>query len=361
MGAAARPFFSILIPSYNRPQRIARCIESILANHEEDIEIIISDDASPQRDAIANAVRPYLCLPNVHFHQQSANLGEPGNRNYLVSRATGQYNIILCDDDTLFPHSLMTIRRYIQQAPGNDLYMLGYRVINDLGVASWDRVAPRTFTIGPGRHDLIRWMFEGTWLPFLMFHPATFCCKRGVEREIPYREDVYTADDYMFLLECLKKQKRMHVLPECLLKYLQASEGATQVNQSADKVTVVKAYTKVYYAIRSESDLDPWLARYVHGETYRQRFLYDFIIRRLPKTTNLVQLNFTSRDEQDLAAYITQQYRLTVFIRTGIRILYELTQQFGLAGAVYSMQIGFRYLSHRLVLDGTVGKRKFAS
>lgn len=350
MHAPARPFFSILIPSYNRPEHIARCIESVFGNQEQEIEVIVSDDASPQREAIAHAIRPYLGKSNFRFYQQSTNIGEPANRNFLVSQATGQYNIILCDDDRLFPHSLRTICTYVQQQPDYDLYMFGYRVINDAGAAGWDRVAPKAFAICPEHHDLRRRMFDGTWLPFLMFHPATFCARHGVETEIPYRENVYTADDYMFLLECLKKHKRMYVLPECLLMYVQASEGAHQINQSADEVTVLKAYTKVYYAIKSDNELDPCLARYVHGEHYRRRFLYDFIIRRLPKSMNVGQLlNFTSGDEQDLAAYITRHKRGIVLMKTAIRVFYELTHQFGLKGVVYSIQIGLAYLTPRLL------------
>jgi hypothetical protein len=182
-----------------------------------------------------------------------------------------------------------------------------------------------------------------------MFHPATFCSKHGVETEIPYRQDVYTADDYMFLLECLKKHKRIYVLPECLLKYVQTSEGANQINQSADEVTVLKAYTKVYYAIKSETQLEPWLARYVHGEHYRKRFLYDFIIRRLPKTGNVAQLlNFPSVDEQEFTDYTTRHNRALVFIKTALRVFCELTWHFGPKGAVYSIRIGLAYISHRL-------------
>jgi hypothetical protein len=142
----------------------------------------------------------------------------------------------------------------------------------------------------------------------------------------------------------------MYVLPECLLRYVQVSAGANQINQSADEVTVLKAYTKVYYAIKSETELDPWLAMYVQGERYRKRFLYDFIIRRLPKSADVARLlNFPSEDEQELATYITRHNRRFVLMKTAIRVFYELTQQFGLTGAVYSIQIGLAYLFHRLL------------
>jgi hypothetical protein len=131
---------------------------------------------------------------------------------------------------------------------------------------------------------------------------------------------------------------------------VQASAGANQINQSADEVTVLKAYTKVYYAIQSDNALDPWLAKYVHGDQYRKRFLYDFIVRRLPKSANVAQLlNVPSVDEQELAAYITRHNRGFILLKTALRVFYELIQQFGLTGAVYSLQIGLAYLSHRLL------------
>src|SRR5262249_44301767 len=150
-------------------------------------------------------------------------------------QATGRYNIILCDDDQLFPYALRTIRTYIERVPDQDLYMFGYRVIDASGRKCYDRVAPKPLAISLDQLELVRQMFEATWLPFLVCHPATFCCKQGTETEIPYRQDVSTADDYMFLLECLNRGKRMYLIPECLMSYrwVKSSDATGQANQSA--------------------------------------------------------------------------------------------------------------------------------
>ena len=353
MRAAGRPLFSILIPSYNRPQHIVQCIESVFANQEEEIEIIVSDDASPQRDAIVNAIRPYLSRSNVHFYQQSTNIGEPANRNFLVSQATGRHNIILCDDDQLLPHAFQTIRMYIERKPDYDLYMFGYRVIDALGQKCYDRVAPKPFEIGLNQPGIVRRMFEATWLPFLVCHPATFCCRYGVEKEIQYRQDVCTADDFMFLLECLNKSRRMYVIPECLMTYRRVAAATmtdVQSNQSSDNLTVMKAYTKVYYALQCQRDLDSSLADFVYKDKYRERFLYDLLILRIPSLlSSIALLGLRPAHREELTLYAANRSRLLVLFRMATDVVRDLSQVFGLRGLLYSIQVGFAFIRHRVL------------
>lgn len=347
-----KPFFSILIPSYNRPECISQCINSVLANDTEEFEIIISDDASPKLEAIANAVRPYLSQSNIQFYQQHTNLGEPANRNFLVSRASGQYNIILCDDDQLFPHTLRTIRSYIERVPDQDLYMFGYRVVDVHGKKRYDRVSPTPLAISMDKPTLVRRMFEAIWLPFLVCHPATFCCRQGVESEIPYRQDVYTADDYMFLLECLNKGKRMHVIPECLMTYrwVEDAQVDPQANQSADNLAVMKAYAKVYYAMQTRIDWHPSVLDFVHGGEYRKRFLYDLIMRRkLSPQHTLPLVGLLPVHREELTRYTASRSRLFLSLKTAVEIARDLAQVFGVKGFLYSIQVGLAFLRHRVL------------
>ncbi|WP_455387548.1 glycosyltransferase family 2 protein [Petrachloros mirabilis] len=351
MVSAVPPFFSILIPSYNRPESIVECIDSILANEGEDYELIISDDASPKAEAIDSAVRPYLDRPNVCFHRQPQNIGEPANRNFLVARATGRYNIILCDDDKLFPRALRTIREHIEATPGQDLYLFGYQVIDSSGRPCYDRVAPGPLAISLEQSQLIRHMFEGTWLPFLICHPSTFCCKRGVETETPYRQDVSTADDYMFLLECLNRGKRLYVLPECVMQYrwIPSADGMRQTNQSSDNVKVLQAFTKMYYAFQGRTDLHPFVAGVIQGQDYRKRFLYDLVVRRMSSYeygSVLSALQPAHREE--LAAFAAQHSRPMMLLKTAVLVANQLAQCYGVKGLVYSMRVGVAYLQYKV-------------
>ena len=61
------PFFSILIPSYNRPEYITKNIDSILANSFDDYEIVISDDNSPKSAEIEEVLQPYLKEDKIRY------------------------------------------------------------------------------------------------------------------------------------------------------------------------------------------------------------------------------------------------------------------------------------------------------
>jgi glycosyltransferase involved in cell wall biosynthesis len=351
MNPSPLPFFSVLIPSYNRPESITQCIESVLANQGEDFEIIISDDASPRAEAVSAAIRPYLSRRNIRFHQQYINRGEPANRNFLVSEATGRYNIILADDDQLLPHALRTIRANIDRVPDQDLYMFGYRVVDGAGRTCYDRVAPKPLLIGPEDPSSVQPMFEATWLPFLVCHPATFCCRQGVEKAIPYRDDVYTADDYMFLLQCLIRMKRVYVVPECLMTYQWSPHphDQRQVNQSSDNLKVLQAFARVYYALQQEPGLHPLIDSFVQGYEYRKRFLYDLVIRRTPVRGHVSDIGLLPAHCRELVAYIASRPRWMVCLKTAAEIVRDLADVFGLKGCLYSLQIGFAFFRHRIM------------
>jgi hypothetical protein len=348
--AAHRPYFSILITSYNRPERIVECLNSVLANDGEDFEVLISDDASPLSEAIAAAVRPLVDRANVRFHHQPANLGEPANRNYLVSQARGRYNIILGDDDTLFPYTLRTLRTVIDRHPDHDLYLFGYSVIDERGIRCYDRVAPRSLTIDLNQPRLIRRMFEATWLSFLLFHQATFCCRSGIEREFAYRSELAPADDYMFLLECLNSGKRFYVVPECLMSYrwCLSSHGQTQVNQSSNIVRTMAASTSLYYAFQARRDLHPLVAGIIRQPAFRRRFLYDMIIRRMPLTEESLGCLRLRREHRDeLVAYQLRWSRRIVLIKVAWQVMAEVVREFGFLGVTYWMRATIAYARYR--------------
>ena len=264
----------------------------------------------------------------------------------------GMQTILVCDDDELLPHALQTLRGYIDRVPDQDLYMFGYRVIDASGRNRCDRVAPKPFEIGPNQPGLVRRMFEATWLPFLVCHPATFCCRYGVEKVIPYRQDVCTADDFMFLLECLNNGRRMYVIPECLMMYrwVEASTTAdAQSNQSADDLIVMKAYAKVYYALQTRTDMHPSISAFIHEIKYRQRFLYDLMIRRSTSKIDAASLDLQSAHRQELFEYGARPRRYMVLIKAPFVVAYELMQHFGVQGLLYSIKVGLGFLKYRVM------------
>lgn len=106
----AAPFFSIIIPTYNRADLIGLTLDSVLAQTFGQLEILVVDDGS--QDNTAEVVSRFTA-PHLHyFHKENAERGAA--RNYGLARAQGNYVIFLDSDDRLHPNHLATLHTKIQ-------------------------------------------------------------------------------------------------------------------------------------------------------------------------------------------------------------------------------------------------------
>jgi GT2 family glycosyltransferase len=89
--------FSIIIPTYNRPERLLNCLESLtkLDYPRADFEVVVVDDGSKMSlEPVVTAVKDKL---NLTFVRQN-NKGPAAARNAGASKAQGQY-LVFTDDD----------------------------------------------------------------------------------------------------------------------------------------------------------------------------------------------------------------------------------------------------------------------
>ena len=228
------PYFSILIPSYNRPEELRRCIASVLSNSFTDYEIIISDDNSPKSTEIAEAVLSFGQRENIKFYSQKENLREPGNKNFLVEVASGKFNIIIGDDDTLSDNALSLIFNFIEDNPGHDIYGLGYTIVDEYGEPLTVHKAPHGIILNTTQCQKL--ILEAGTLPMTIFHPATFCCRSGLESDFPYRTDIGIGEDLCFIFEIVLAEKSICIIPKSLFNWrkVQNIDSIEQGNQSAE-------------------------------------------------------------------------------------------------------------------------------
>ena len=99
-----RPIVSVIIPCYNAQDNLAQCIDSILGQTLEQIQIICVDDGSS--DATLEILQDYQARdPRVLvIRQQNAGAGAARNRG--LEQATGEYLSFLDADDFFEPDML---------------------------------------------------------------------------------------------------------------------------------------------------------------------------------------------------------------------------------------------------------------
>ncbi|WP_319419443.1 glycosyltransferase [Pleurocapsa sp. FMAR1] len=92
-----QPFFSIIIPTYNRPERLASCLQAIaLLDYPRDrFEVIVVDDGS--KTPLDSIVAPLQNKINIKLLRQE-NAGPAAARNKGAEVATGEF-LAFTDDD----------------------------------------------------------------------------------------------------------------------------------------------------------------------------------------------------------------------------------------------------------------------
>ncbi|MEA5577345.1 glycosyltransferase [Anabaena sp. UHCC 0451] len=120
--------FSIIIPTYNRPERLKTCLDSLThLNYPGDrFEVIIVDDGSD--NPLDNLVNPYYHQLNLTLIRQ-LNAGPAKARNTGVNAAKGQYLAFTDDDCTPEQNWLLVLENAFSKTPNA---LLGGKTMNAL-------------------------------------------------------------------------------------------------------------------------------------------------------------------------------------------------------------------------------------
>ncbi|MEJ7663701.1 MAG: glycosyltransferase family A protein [Hymenobacter sp.] len=105
----SKPFFSVVIPTYNRAGFIGATLHSVFKQDFTGFEILIVDDGS--RDNTAEVVRSFNDSRLRYLPKENAERGAA--RNYGLDRAGGEYVLFLDSDDLLHPQHLATLHTAI--------------------------------------------------------------------------------------------------------------------------------------------------------------------------------------------------------------------------------------------------------
>ena len=113
---ANNPSISVIVPLYKVEQYIKLCVDSILAQTFQDFEIIIVDDASPDR-SFEICHNLYGNNDKVRFVRHQKNQGLGPARNTGIKNARGKYVYFVDSDDFILP---TTLGRYYNAAEKNN-------------------------------------------------------------------------------------------------------------------------------------------------------------------------------------------------------------------------------------------------
>jgi len=193
----SKPFFSIVVPSYNRERIVCRCVESCLRQSFTDFELVVVDDHSS--DGTLAALERFDD-PRLRVVREERNRGITPSRHAGVVNSTGTWVVIVDSDWELRPEALARMREVVGELPD------GVRVVRSRLLWDDGRVTPVFTPDEPiGYEGRIRWAeSEGG-------NDATHCVHHSVFETTPLFADRRGAMETLYELELASKEMTLYV------------------------------------------------------------------------------------------------------------------------------------------------------
>lgn len=112
------PYFSIVIPVYNKEKFVSKTVESVLDQTFTDYEIIIVNDGST--DQSESKILAFNDARIKYFPKK--NEGVAFARNFGIEKASAEYICFLDADDFWFPNFLETMHHFISKLPEQKVF-----------------------------------------------------------------------------------------------------------------------------------------------------------------------------------------------------------------------------------------------
>jgi glycosyltransferase involved in cell wall biosynthesis len=181
-----QPFFSVIIPVFNRAALIETAIRSVLAQTCQDFEIVVVDDGSKDHPEQVIAA---IGDPRIRIFRQD-NAGGGAARNHAIDKATGRFIAPLDSDDIFLPHHLAAMKTLL--ADSTDL--VGYaRIKVDRGQGREFLKPPRAIRSGEDMGEYL--LCDRGFVPTI-----TIAVARETAAKVRYHENLRAAEDTDFAI-----------------------------------------------------------------------------------------------------------------------------------------------------------------
>ena len=180
------PFFSIIIPTYNREAFILETLQSFVNQEYENFEIIVVDDGGTDN---TKEVVSTLDDHRIKYYWKE-NEERAIARNFGANKATGKYLNFFDSDDIAYPKHLYVAKEVIDEHDNPNVFHLGF----ELGTRE-RKIIRRTHNLGDkGKMKL----FEYCYL-----NPNSVFVKKSVWEEVKFKEErnLIVSEDWLFFLQ----------------------------------------------------------------------------------------------------------------------------------------------------------------
>lgn len=218
---------SVIVPVYNVENYLAECLESIINQSYENMEIICINDCSTDRSL--EILKEYAQHDSrIVIMENEENRGQAYSRNLGLMRATGDYILFVDSDDTI---SLNLLDCCINVCNDKDMVCFDYKQMLDNNVD----VRKNVYKMEAGEYGSHTFFAESMCKDSLIFAPwSKFYRRRFLidEKIFFYNGIIY--EDILFTFYCFLKAGKIYNLNQKLYKY-RIREQSTMTSRITEK------------------------------------------------------------------------------------------------------------------------------
>ncbi|MDE6314608.1 MAG: glycosyltransferase [Lachnospiraceae bacterium] len=234
---------SIIVPVYNAEEFLPKCMESLVQQTEQEIEIICVDDGSTDKsnEILSEYSRQHS---NVILLSQK-NSGAAAARNYGIQQAQGEYLLFL-DADDYFEKDL--VQTAYGTAKDRDLDLLIFQASEFYHNTGMEKLTNRFIN---SKFLPKATVFSAKDVPDGIFNIASPCpwtklFRRNfiLENNITF-QNLQRANDVYFVYTAMAKAERISTIQNPLVHYRIDNKGSLQANNSLSPLLFFEAFQAV--------------------------------------------------------------------------------------------------------------------
>lgn len=206
------PLVSILIPAYNVEAFLPQCLDSIVNQTYQNLQVIVVDDGST--DNTLNVAADYSKrYPFVEAVNQK-NGGVSSARNRLLALSKGDYVIFVDSDDWIDAETVERMLNAIEST-GSEIAVCGFYK-EENGNTYPSPVTEKQFLI-EGKKNVVKSLMEHSYM-------SGSLCNKLVPRKyyegLNFRKDIWYGEDCLFLWQALNRGvEKVCFMPDCFYHY----------------------------------------------------------------------------------------------------------------------------------------------
>jgi glycosyltransferase involved in cell wall biosynthesis len=223
--AHSSPLFSVVITTFNRPEKLRRAIDSVLNQTFKNFEIIVVNDGSSVSYAdIESYVGSNESIRYFYKENEERSIA----RNFGVKESSGNFICFLDDDDYYLPEHLATLHEKIQVHDFKDgIYHTYSQVLDGENKVS----LPELVLYDAGMTISEFYLTKG------IITMNSTCASKKILEEFPYDSALVYAEDHNQRLRAMSKYPVFQIC-----KYTNVYDKSGETTTNSKNIKVVRGY-----------------------------------------------------------------------------------------------------------------------